>query len=439
MALSAACVGEAVGPRRRSLGVATPMPNAFDRVKPDDVELREAILLAHLEPLPLTKAGVAGTPKSRISKRNSMRKTISQVTKSAARKLTGKKSAPAPAAKRSSGGGLVINNKLTLPKELQRRMLELMVRSRVLEERLIKVYKTGDSFFWIGGPGEEAFGVPLGLLVNKGQGLEHDYLHLHYRATPTLVAMGMTMEDSLRLTMNRATDPSTGGRNFCNHYCFPEWNVVPVSSPLEVQYGMAVGTALAQKRRKAKGITVVTGGDAGTAEGDFASCLIWSSRPGNELPIFITVQNNRWGISTSYETQHGEKYIADRGKAFGIRTAVINGNDPIESYLATQAEMEYIRKTGKPVLAEYKVARLYGHSSASGANREKDVCPIESFERLLVDQKVIKPTDVKELWQKFDDESRAAAEKVRGEPVPTRESVWDHVYANNENGDWRKF
>ena len=156
------------------------------------------------------------------------------------KKLAGK--ANAKSAKK--GAGLVISSKMTLPRELQRRMLELMIRSRVLEERLIKVYKTGDSFFWIGGPGEEAFGVPLGLLVNKGQGVQHDFLHLHYRATPTLIAMGMTMEDSLRLTMNRSTDPSTGGRNFCNHYCFPQWNVVPVSSPLEVQYPMAIGTAI---------------------------------------------------------------------------------------------------------------------------------------------------------------------------------------------------
>ncbi|MES2965294.1 MAG: thiamine pyrophosphate-dependent dehydrogenase E1 component subunit alpha [Bdellovibrionota bacterium] len=374
--------------------------------------------------------------KSQVSSKKSMKpsKPVARAAK-ALKKIAGK--AAATSAKK--GGGLVISTKLTLPRELQKRMLETMIRSRVLEERLIKVYKTGDSYFWIGGPGEEAFGVPLGLLVNKGQGPDHDFLHLHYRATPTLIAMGMTYEDSLRLTMNRATDPSTGGRNFCNHYCFPQWNVVPVSSPLEVQYGMAIGTAIAQKRRNAKGITIITGGDAATAEGDFASCLIWASRPKNELPMFITVQNNKWGISTTYDTQHGEKYIADRGKAFGIRTTVVNGNDPIESYLVTQTEMEYIRRTGKPVLAEYKVARLYGHSSASGANREKDFCCIESFEKQLVDQKIVSSADVKALWKQFDDESRAAAEVVRGEPVPTRESVWDHVYANNENGDWRKF
>jgi 2-oxoisovalerate dehydrogenase E1 component alpha subunit len=362
--------------------------------------------------------------------------TVSKVSKKAATappKPVGKN------AKNSKKTSVTISSKLTLPKELQLQILDLMIRSRVLEERLIKVYKTGDSFFWIGGPGEEAFGVPLGLQVLKGQGPQYDYLHLHYRATPTLVAMGMTMIDSLRLMMNRVTDPSTGGRNFCNHYCFPQWNVVPVTSPIEVQYGMAIGTAMAQKRRKSKGITIVSGGDAGTAEGDFATSLIWASRPGAELPVLLTVQNNKWGISTSYDTQHGEKYIADRGKAFGMRTAVINGNDPIESYLATQAEMDYIRRTGKPVLAEFRVSRLYGHSSASGANREQDVCPIELFEKKAVDQKFITTSEIKSIWKNYDEESRQAAEKVRGEPVPTRESIWDHVYVNNENADWRKF
>src|SRR5882724_4213363 len=103
-----------------------------------------------------------------------------------------------------------------LGKELLLKMHDLMVKSRVLEERLIKIYKMGDAFFWIGGPGEEAFGVPLGLQIEKGEGIDYDYLHLHYRCGPTLVAMGMPMIDSIRLIMNRATDKCTGGRNFAN-------------------------------------------------------------------------------------------------------------------------------------------------------------------------------------------------------------------------------
>ncbi len=327
-----------------------------------------------------------------------------------------------------------------LPEKLQLKIYELMVKSRVLEERLIKIYKAGDSYFWIGAPGEEAWGVPLGLLGHKGQGIKYDYWHLHYRATPTLIALGMPMIESIRLMMMKVTDPSTGGRNFSNHYCFPEMNVTPVSSPIEVQYIAALGTAHVQKKKKSQGITIVTGGDAGTAEGDFASCLVWASRKGQELPMLITVQNNLWGISTSYEGQHGETHIADRAKAFNMRSRVINGNDPIEVYLAVQEEMDYIRKTGKPSFIEARVSRLYGHSSASGANFvSHELDPLVEFEKKLIKQGSLDKKTAQVLWEKFEVEARDAQMKVKEELSPEAASIWNHIYVNNENADWRKF
>ena len=315
-----------------------------------------------------------------------------------------------------------------------------MVKSRVLEERLIKIYRAGESYFWIGGPGEEAWGVPIGMLVKKGQGPANDYLHLHYRCTPTLIAMGLEMVDSIRLMMNRTTDKSTGGRNFSNHYCIPEWNIAPVTSPLEVQYPIACGTAHVQKRLGQKSLTVVTGGDAGTAEGDFASSLILASRRGQELPILITVQNNKWGISTHFDGQHGETHIADRAKAFNIKARVINGNDPVESYLCLKEDMEYIRKTGKPAFIEAHVSRLYGHSSASGANPvQGEVDPVKEFEKKLLTADLLTAKAAQKIWEDFEAEGVRATEQARSEPTPTAASVWDHTYFKNENADWRNF
>jgi len=327
-----------------------------------------------------------------------------------------------------------------LDKKVLIHIYELMVKSRVLEERLIKIYRAGESFFWIGGPGEEAWGVPLGLLGRKGRGLEYDFFHLHYRSTPTLIALGMTMLDATRLMMNRVTDKSTGGRNFSGHYCFPEWNVAPVTSPLEVQYPIACGTAHAQKRAGKSAISIVTGGDAGTAEGDFASSLILASRRAQELPLLITVQNNKWGISTSYEGQHGETNIADRAKAFNIKSRVINGNDPVEVYLCLTEDMAYIRKTGKPAFIEAQVSRLYGHSSASGANPVMtEIDPVKEFERALLKANILKTKEVKALWEEFEAEGVLAAATARSEQVSASESIWDHVYAAGENADWRNF
>lgn len=354
--------------------------------------------------------------------------------------MSGLSSSKKNAEGKKSSSVVLKKDTLELPETILLQMLDLMIKSRVLEERLIKIYRAGESYFWIGGPGEEAWGVPMGLLVNKGQGLEHDYLHLHYRCTPTLIALGMDMKDSIRLMMNRSTDPNTGGRNFSNHYCIPKWNVAPVTSPIGVQYGIALGTAHAQKRAGYKTLSVVTGGDAGTAEGDFASCLIWASRKEHELPLLITVQNNKWGISTKFDGQHGETNIADRARAFNIRSRVVNGNDPIESYIAIKEEMDYIRKTGKPSFIESKVSRLYGHSSASGANfvSEEDDC-LKIFSQKLMSQKVISKNDFQSIWEKYESLAVQATEQVRNEPIPNGDSIWDHVFANNENANWRKF
>jgi 2-oxoisovalerate dehydrogenase E1 component alpha subunit len=321
----------------------------------------------------------------------------------------------------------------TLAPQLLVRMHDTMVRARCLEERLIRMNKQGDGYFWIGGPGEEAFNVPLGLLVHKGQGPQYDYLHLHYRSSATLLAMGADPVDALRQMKSTASDPYSGGRNFCNHYSVRKWNVVPVSSPIEVQFSMAPGTAIANKRAGGKGITIVQGGDAGTAEGDFATCLIWCSRPVNELPCLMLVTNNKWGISTPASEQHGEKHIADRARGFGIKAAVIDGNDPETAYRELKKAMDYVRTERKPFLVEAMVSRLYGHSSASGANYvtdESDCLP--AFEKKLEERKILTRAAMDELRARYTQELLEASKRVREEPQPKGDQIWEHVFAERD-------
>jgi 2-oxoisovalerate dehydrogenase E1 component alpha subunit len=317
-----------------------------------------------------------------------------------------------------------------LAPELLVRLHDVMVRARCLEERLIRMNKQGDGFFWIGGPGEEALNGALGLLIHKGEGPEFDYLHFHYRSSATLLAMGVDPGDTLRQQKNTATDPYSGGRNFCNHYAIRKWNVMPVSSPIEVQFSMAPGTAIANKRAGGRGITIVQGGDAGTAEGDFATCLIWCSRPGAELPCLMIVANNQWGISTPAAEQHGEKHIADRGRAFGIKSGVIDGNDAEVAYRELKRAIDYVRNERKPFLLEAMVSRLYGHSSASGANfvpGEPDCLVL--FERKLEERKILTRAAMDELRARYTQELLEASKRVREEPQPTGDSIWKHVFS----------
>lgn len=315
-----------------------------------------------------------------------------------------------------------------------------MVKTRALEDRLINMYKSGEGFFWIGGPGQEAFDIPLGLMVNKGNTLDHDWLHLHYRSTGIAIGMGMDMLHAIRMMKNLSTDPSSHGRNFCGHFAIREWNMAPITSPIEVQYSVAIGTAMAQRRQNGKGITIVTGGDAGTAEGDFATSLVWSSRKGHELPLLILVSDNHWGISTPYDGQHGEKNIADRAKPFGIKSAVVNGNDVESSWYALEEAMEYVRTKRKPFLLQANVSRLHGHSSATGANYVKnEIDCLPKFETFLEKKKIMTKAEMKAVWDKYQKEGLDGLNQARQEDPPTAESIWDHVYADNEDSNWRNF
>lgn len=306
----------------------------------------------------------------------------------------------------------------------------LMVRARAMEMRMIAMSKSGDGYFWVGGPGEEAFNVPLGLQVHKGRGPAFDYLHMHYRNSSTMLAMGMEVIDGVRQMAMTATDPHSMGRNFVGHFARPEWNVLPVTSVIEAQYVIAPGTALVQKRHGGEGITIVTGGDAGTAEGDFASAMIWSSQPGRELPLLMIVTNNGYGISTPAAAVHGERNIIDRGKAFGIHGEVVDGNDPVASWHAIHRAMTYCRRQRKPFLLEARVSRLNGHSSSSGALRvpgEADC--VELFERELLVAELLNRDEINEIHKAARAEVEAAVEQAIKEAKPTPEDVCRFTYA----------
>ena len=318
----------------------------------------------------------------------------------------------------------------SLPAERCLEIYRIMVRSRAMEERMIKMSKSGQGYFWIGGPGEEAFNTCLGLQVKKGHGPAFDYLHLHYRNSATLIAMGMPLIDGIRQMAMTATDTHSMGRNFAGHFACRDWNVLPVTSVIEVQYVMAPGTALVQKRHGGDGITIVSGGEAGSAEGDFASCLVWSSRPGNELPVLMIVTNNGWGISTAACGQHGEKHVIDRGKAFGIRGEIVDGNDPLASWHAIRRAMDYCRRERRPYMLEAKVSRLYGHSSSSGAQRvPNEPDPIELWEHKLTKAGLLDSVAVEHTHEEALAEVEAAVEQVLTEPMPQAVDVEKHTYA----------
>ena len=351
----------------------------------------------------------------------------------------------------SGGGGSAVLTRRqvysgieSLPSERCLEIFRAMVRTRALEERTIKMSKSGEGYFWTGGPGEEACNICLGLQVHKGHGPAYDYLHLHYRNAGILVAMGMHMIDHTRQMAMTATDRHSMGRNFVGHYAVPEWNVMPVTSVIEVQYSMAPGTAIVQQRFGGDGVSIVIGGDAGTAEADFSSCMIWSTRPGKEVPVLMIVTNNGYGISTPARTQHAESRISERGEVFGIPGETVDGNDVVATWHAIERGLDYCRRRRRPYLLETRVSRLHGHSSSSGAARvQNEPDCLRIFEEKIVAAGVVHRELAEMIHHEAHEEADAAVEQAMNEPrpVPTdverftfAPSTVDVVYPNDYTG-----
>ncbi len=328
------------------------------------------------------------------------------------------------------------SGRFSLPADRVLEIHTLMVRARKLEERMIKMSKSGEGYFWIGGPGEEAFNVCLGLQVKKGEGPDFDYLHLHYRNSATMLAMGMDPIDAIRQMAMTRTDPHSMGRNFVGHFARREWNVLPVSSVIEIQYTMAPGTAWVQKRHGGDGISIVVGGDAGTAEGDFASCMIWSSRPNHQLPVLMIVMNNHWGISTPAASQHAEQQIIDRGAPFGIPGQVVDGCDPVASWHAVAQGMEHCRGERTPYMLEARVSRLHGHSSSSGAVRvEGEADCITLLENRMLESGVCHESLIEQVHRDAEKEIEEALQQALREPRPEPVDVPRFTYAPSQVDD----
>ena len=145
----------------------------------------------------------------------------------------------------------------------------------------------------------------------------------------------------------------------------------------------------------------------------------------------IIVTNNEWGISTPARTQHGEQKISDRGKAFGMQTKTVNGNDPEVSYRELKKAMDYVRTERKPFLLEVMVSRLYGHSSSSGANFiSEEIDPLAELEKTMEARGILTRAQMDALREKHTQHLLEASKRVRAEPQPEGNTIYDHVFAD---------
>ncbi|HKW96388.1 MAG TPA: dehydrogenase E1 component subunit alpha/beta [Bryobacteraceae bacterium] len=325
------------------------------------------------------------------------------------------------------------------------RAFRIMHTARRLDDREITLKRQNRIFFQISGAGHEAVNVAAGLVLRRGQ----DWIYPYYRDRALCLTLGVTPYEMLLAAVGAADDPASGGRQMPSHWGSARLNLVTSSSPTGTQFVQAVGCAEAGRFRNPKSddLTLVSGGDGSTSEGEFweamnVACL-------QRLPVLFLIEDNGYAISVPIECQTAGGNIAQLLAGFpGLFRQEVDGTDFLASYRAMREAAAYCRAGHGPALVHAHVVRLYSHSlsddermykTAAERKAESDRDPVLLFPKFLVDEGVLDRQALQRIVHEIDEEIHEATQRALRDPAPSRDSALTHLYSERVDPTSKEF
>ena len=335
------------------------------------------------------------------------------------------------------------SSKTSLSKEEFLRACRTMFLSRRCDEKILIMLKQGKSFFHIGGAGHEAAQVAAATALRRG----HDWAFPYYRDQAFALQLGMTAEEMFLISLHRAEDPATGGRQPQGHYGRPDLRIPTQSSPTGTQYLQAVGVALAAKKEGTDEVVYVSSGEGATSEGEFFEAVNWAAR--EALPVIFFIQDNRLAISVPVEIQTAGGSVYDVVSGFkGLERFDVDGSNFLEVFAAMQKAVERARKGQGPSLIHANVVRLFPHSSSDDQLKyrakedvEKDKArdPLPKMTHFLIEEGYITDKEATEMQAEVKESVDAAAAWAESRPLPDVATAELHVYGSAHSDPPRGF
>jgi TPP-dependent pyruvate/acetoin dehydrogenase alpha subunit len=309
-------------------------------------------------------------------------------------------------------------------------MYRWLVFARGVDDRGYILVRQGRAGFYAQIAGQEASQIGSALPL-----LKDDWMYPDHRSQGSMLVKGLTATEWFGHVLGRMADPTQGrlmphgpGRN--------DLHIVPPSSTVGNKITEAVGTAMAQKIKKRKEITISYLGDGATSEGDFHVGMNFAAV--YQAPIIIFVQNNQYAISMRTEQQTRTKTIAEKAKAYSMDGYLVDGNDILAVYAVTKYCADKARSGNGPSLIEAFTYRYGPHSSADDDTRYRPKGELEMW-RTQRDPvtRMRKFLELRKLWseeqeQKLQTEVKAqlaqAMEEAEKSPVPDPITVLDYAY-----------
>ncbi len=302
-----------------------------------------------------------------------------------------------------------------------RELYELMVLTRVFDERMLKLQRQGRMGTFARVMGQEGAHVTAAFALR-----DDDWMVPAFREAGAFLLRGMDMVNFLQYW---------GGDERGN--VFPEGvRMLPTAIPVGTHMIHAAGIAWAMKNDGEKVAVLTSFGEGATSEGDFSEAMNFAGV--FQVPLVFFCQNNQWAISVPYYKQTASCTVAQKAVGYGMPGIQVDGNDVFAVYRIVSEALERARGGGGPTLVEAHTYRVTDHTTADDARRYRDEGEVALWKQrdpILRLARYMKKNGL------LDDAVEAAVKARAGEKVakavaayealgpPPPEEIFKHVYA----------
>jgi acetoin:2,6-dichlorophenolindophenol oxidoreductase subunit alpha len=307
--------------------------------------------------------------------------------------------------------------------------LESMLMIRTFEEKSASLNAAGAAPSMCTSVGQEASAVGV-----VRQLAPHDLILTNHRSAGHLLARGADPGRLLAEILGKSTGYCKG-RSGSLHVSAKELGVVLTSTIVGGELSLAPGVGLSLSMSDTDAIAVCFFGDGAAGEGVFHESVniaaVW------ELPILYVCENNQWqAFVHRTETMLGD-YISERGKAYGVESATVDGNDVEAVARAARLAVDYVRTNRRPYLLETYTYRLRGHMEPDDQSyvdttelaQWKARDPIALYGDALVARGELDASQLEDLRLRVAAAVEEAAAFAIASPYPGFEEMTADVYA----------